>query len=72
MADRSEELKSRVEAKQAELESQLKQFKADTQGAVNDQVEAVQTKLSELNEMVKDGWERLSEDTVQRLNDWLG
>jgi hypothetical protein len=71
MVDRTEELKSRVEAKRAELETQLKQQKADAQGAMNDQVEVLERKLGDLNEMLREGWERVSDKTVQRLNDWL-
>jgi hypothetical protein len=71
MVDRTTELKSRVQARRSELEARLKQLRADTQGAVNDEMENLETRLSRLDDILKDGWERISQETVHRLNEWL-
>lgn len=71
MVDRTEELKTRVEAKRAELDAELKRLKADAQGSMNDRAEALKDKLAELNRILGEGWDRLSDKTVERLNEWL-
>lgn len=71
MIDRTDELKSRIEAKRSELEAQLKRLKADAQGTMNDQAEALESKLSQLSDMLKGGWENITEQTARRLNEWL-
>ncbi len=71
MVDRTTELKNRIEARRSELESRLKRLKANTQGAVNDEVENLEVKLSRLDDILKEGWERISQESVQRLNEWL-
>jgi LPS O-antigen subunit length determinant protein (WzzB/FepE family) len=71
MVDRTDELKSRVEAKRAEVEAELKRKRADAQGATNDQIEALERKLGELDANLKEGWDNLSQEVVERLNRWL-
>jgi chromosome segregation ATPase len=65
------ELKLRVEAKKKELEAKIAQLKADAVGSANDAVDRLQDKLSKLEQPLKNGWESISEDVAERLNDWL-
>jgi hypothetical protein len=60
-----------VEAKQKEIEQKLAQAKADAHGAKNDQIEKWESKLNELRDTLKDGWDNLSEQAAARLNDWM-
>ncbi len=71
MPDRTIELKARVEAKKKELEQDVAQLKADAHGTKNDQIEKLENQLKELNELIKDGWDNISEATVEKINSWL-
>ena len=69
--DRTAELKSRIEARRKQLEADLARAKADAQGRLNDTGEAIEKKLASLTEALAGGWEKLSDATVDRLNEWL-
>ena len=69
--DRTNELKARIEAKKKELEQNVAQLKADAHGAKNDQIEEMEARLKELNQLIKDGWDNISEAAVVKLNAWL-
>ena len=71
MADKTSELRHRVEAKKKELEASLERAKADAQGEVSEAVERIQLKLNELNDYLREGWDNLSEAVADRLNEWL-
>ena len=71
MTLRTEELKNRVPAKQKELEARLSELKADAQGKTADEIDRIKTRLSEVRETVKDGWDNLSEQSAKKLNEWL-
>jgi hypothetical protein len=65
------ELKLRVEAKKKEMEAQIAKFKADSVSNKNDAVEALQKKLTGLENDLKTGWENMSESIAGKLNRWL-
>ncbi|HDS00378.1 MAG TPA: hypothetical protein ENO22_02985 [candidate division Zixibacteria bacterium] len=71
MPDRTNELKARVEAKKKELEQNLTQLKAEAHGKKNDEIEKLENQLNELNELIKDGWDNISEAAVEKINSWL-
>lgn len=71
MVDRLKELRLRVEAKHKQLLADLAKARADAVGAANDNEEAIQKKLGELTETLFDGVEKVSDKTLQKLNDWL-
>jgi len=71
MITRKDELKSRVEARMARLESQLKEAKADAQAASRTQKESLEKQLSEIRSTLSDGWENLSEQAAEKLNNLL-
>ena len=71
MITRKDELKSRVEARMARLESQIKEAKADAQAASRTHKESLEKQLSEIRSAVSDGWENLSEQAAGKLNKLL-
>lgn len=71
MPDRTTEMKLRVEAKKKEIEQKLTQLRAEAHGTKNDEIEQLEQQLNEINSLVKDGWDNLSETVVEKLNSIL-
>jgi hypothetical protein len=71
MLERKEELKDRIKAKQRELEARFQELKADTRAEARTERDKVKSKLDELQETVKDGWDNMTERVSAKLNDWL-
>jgi len=71
MLSNTEELKNRIKAKQHELEARFEELKADSRAEARKERDRVQSKLNELQEAIKDGWDNLSDRVSTRLNDWL-
>ncbi|HPQ81240.1 MAG TPA: hypothetical protein PLZ86_05895 [bacterium] len=69
--DKKKELMDRIEAKKREMEAKLYEAKADARAEVREKAEALQAKLDELNGYLKDGWDKVTDDIVGKLNDWL-
>lgn len=65
------ELENRVEEKRRRLEADLEAMKADTREATRDRREQVEAKLEELRGHLRDGWDRVSNEVADKLNDWL-
>lgn len=65
------ELRHRVEEKKSRLEAELERLKAEGEKTRRDKVEEIETRLDNLSNMLRDGWDRLSEQTAQQLNRWL-
>ena len=68
---RKAELRARVEARRKELEAKIARAKADAIGASNEAIDEAKAKLAELEKLVVDGWEKLSEKAAGKLNEWL-
>ena len=68
---RTDELKSRIEAKAQQLKADLAKAKADAHGKSNDAVEAIESKLQELGNSLRSGWDNLSDEAMAKLNAWL-
>lgn len=66
-----QELRNRVESKKRELQSKLEQAKADSRQSSRSDIEQIENKLDELNSMIEDGWDKLTEGVAGKLNDWL-
>ena len=66
-----DELKTRVEAKRKELQARAKELRADSQKHGRETLEKVENKLKELDRMLRDGWDNVSETTSAKLNEWL-
>lgn len=71
MISRNEELKDRIKAKQHELQARFEELKADSRSEARDERDRVKTKLDELQEAIKDGWDNISDRVTAKLNDWL-
>ena len=65
------ELMDRLQAKKKELESKLYTAKADARANARETVEALQNKLNELNNYLKEDLENMSEEVAAKLNEWL-
>lgn len=65
------ELRSRIEAKKKELEARVLGLKADAQAKTRETEEHIRARLNDLQEILSDGWERMSEESAKRLNRWL-
>lgn len=68
---REEELKDRIKAKQKEIEARYHQLKADSRADARDERDRLKSKLDELQEMTRAGWDRMSDSVRNKLNDWL-
>ena len=71
MLSRQEELKDRIKAKQRELESRYNQLKADSRAETREERNRVKSRLDELQESIKDGWDNVSDRVAAKLNEWL-
>ena len=71
MAIKTEELKNRIEAKKHELMASLANSKADAAGEAADKRQSAEKKLRELEGYLKDGWDRVTDQISNKLNDWL-
>lgn len=71
MSNNTQELKARISSRKHELQSKLSELVADTRHEAKDMAKSVKTRLSELEETLKDGWDNLTDATVERLNNWL-
>lgn len=71
MISRTEELKDRIKAKKSELESRYNELKADTRSEARVERDSVKSKLEELQEHLKEGWDRMTDTVSAKLNDWL-
>lgn len=65
------ELRDRVEARKKDLEAKLLEWKADTKGSFNEKIDQAENELKNLKEIVKDGWDRVTEPIAKKLNEWL-
>lgn len=70
MAD-VEELKNRVEARKHDIEAEIARLKADAGEKQRDRIEQLENRLQEASDVVKGGWQDLSDSVVTQLNDWL-
>lgn len=71
MAIDTAQLKLRVEAKMDELKSKLKTYAADKKAEANTEKTNVEAKLREAETYIKNGWDKLTDDAQQKLNEWL-
>ncbi len=67
----TDELKNRVEAKKHDIKRQIAEMKADAGEDKRKRIEALESKLDELEAHLRSGWEQLSESVVDKLNGWL-
>jgi len=67
----NEELKHRILARKLELEAKFEHLKADTAGKTADVRKRIQEDLDDLGIRIAEGWEHLTANAVQTLNDWL-
>lgn len=67
----AEGLKERVEARVQLLQAKLSELSAKTNVEATDARVKVQTKLDELTENIKDGWDNLNDAARERVNRWL-
>lgn len=65
------ELKHRALARKKDLEARLERLRADTAKASHEAMEKVQYTLGEIEDAAKEGWDKLADATVVRLNNLL-
>jgi hypothetical protein len=71
MSMKTDALKDRVEARKHELLAKFNDLKADTRTDAGDAKAKVKHKLDELEIALKEGWDRLSDQTCAKLDQWL-
>ncbi len=69
--NQKQELKTRVVAKQKELEARIATLQADAGAAAREERAKLERKLREAKEQVKNGWDQMTEDVAAKLNAWL-
>jgi hypothetical protein len=71
MNTQTNELKNRIEAKKHELLARYNELAADARAESVEQRTTIKRKLDELEEHVKEGWDKLTASVSAKLNDWL-
>jgi len=71
MLKQREELKDRVEARRREWEAHLANLKADGRAEAREEIKKLETRLQEIQEKLKSGWDNLSEEASARINELL-
>ena len=65
------ELKLRVDAKINEIKAQLGTLAADTTGEAQKRKQQLEARLKEAEAELKAGWEKITDQAVSKLNEWL-
>jgi ribosome recycling factor len=65
------ELKLRVDAKINEIKAQLGTLAADTTGEAQKRKQQLEAKLKDAETELKSGWDKLTDQAVSKLNEWL-
>lgn len=65
------ELRDRIEARKKDIQSKVAALKADTKGAWRENIERLEKERASVEELIKDGWENVTEAVAKKLNDWL-
>ena len=65
------ELKLRVDAKIHEIKAQLSTLAADTTGEAQKRKQQLEARLKEAEAELKTGWEKITDQAVSKLNEWL-
>jgi hypothetical protein len=71
MLNTTDRLKDRVEVRKRELQMKLAELKSDTRNEAISARNAIKTKLDELEEALKGGWDRMHASVQQHLEHWL-
>lgn len=71
MLHQGEELKDRAEAYKHQLLSRYNELKADTRAEAREMRDRVKAELDELEEMLRAGWNNMTEAAKNKLNTWL-
>jgi len=71
MTTQQNQLKNRIDAKKYELLARYNELAADARAEAAEQRAKIKHKLDELENYVKDGWDRMSDKVSAKLNEWL-
>ncbi len=71
MLTKKEELKDRVEARRHAMRARLSELKADTRHEAIEASQKIKRGLAELDDYLKDGWDKMSEGVHGKLSSWL-
>jgi hypothetical protein len=66
-----QELKLRVDAKINELKAQLGTLAADGTAEARKRKEQLEMKLKDAQAQIKGGWEKITDQAANKLNEWL-
>ena len=69
--NKRDELASRVTARKHELLAKYNELKADTQRDAMEKRDQIKSRLDEIEDAIKDGWENMSDAVAARVNKWL-
>jgi hypothetical protein len=71
MLDKSEELRDRIESRKHELLAKYNELKADGRKEASEARDRIKARLDELEQHLKGGWNKVSDDVASKLNTWL-
>lgn len=71
MKDETSKLMSRVELKKRELELAVERAKREHAGVMTGEADVIQGNLDYLKEILETGVEDLSDEQVEKLDEWL-
>ena len=71
MLSRTDELKDRIDVRKHELLKKFSELKADTRHEAIEARAKVKEKLDELELHLKQGWDKVSDATASKLDEWL-
>jgi hypothetical protein len=71
MLTKTDELKDRIEAKRLELRARFDTLKADGRHEAIAAKNKVKQGLDELDDTLRDGWDKVSEAVHAKLDEWL-
>jgi hypothetical protein len=71
MLNKTDELKNRIDAKRHELSARLSELKADTRHEAAEARDKIKARLDEVEQYLKDGWDRVTDSVKSKLNEWL-
>jgi hypothetical protein len=71
MLDKSEELRDRIESRKHELLAKYNELKADGRKEASEARDRIKARLDELEQHLKGGWNKVSDDVASKLSTWL-
>ena len=71
MLTKKDELKDRIEARRHAMRARLSELKADSRHEAIEASQKIKKGLAELDDYLKEGWDKVSDSVSGKLNQWL-